>query len=182
MRIRSRAPLRCFLSGQSHFHRLTPAGVSCVLLAGMVGCQANATKVAPAEPPVVPVSKPVRRDVADYVEFSGRTESIYPVDIRPRVTGYLDEMPFKEGDEVKAGDLLFVVDPRPYLALLKQAEGQVNLAKASLKLAKPLSHDRAINRSSPGSVSEQQFDQEESVVAEAEARVKAAEKSMDSRG
>ena len=53
----------------------------------------------------------------------------------PRVTGYLVKMPFKEGAEVKKGDLLFEIDPRPYKAQLDQAEGQVNLNEASLKLA-----------------------------------------------
>ena len=151
-----------------------------MLLAAVVGCQANATKVAPAEPPVVPVSQPLQREVTDYVDFTGRTEAVYSVDIRPRVTGYLVEMPFEEGAEVKAGDLLFVVDPRPYKAQLDQAQGQVDLYKASLKLAKTtLARDRAINVLSPGSVSQQQFDQEQAVVDEADARVKAFEKSME---
>ena len=110
------------------------------------GCQAKATKVAPAEAPVVPVSQPVQREVTDYVDFTGRTEAVYPVDIRPRVTGYLVEMPFEEGAEVKAGDLLFVIDPRPYKAQLDQAQGQVDLYQASLRLAKTtLARDRAIN-------------------------------------
>ena len=152
----------------------------CVLLVAAVGCQANATKVAPAEVPVVPVGQPIEREVTDYVDFTGRTEAVYSVDIRPRVTGYLVEMPFEEGAEVKAGDLLFVVDPRPYKAQLDQAQGQVDLYQASLKLAKTtLARDRAINASSPGSVSQQQFDQEQAAVDEAEARVKAYEKSME---
>ena len=89
-------------------------------------------------------------------------------------------MPFQEGAEVKKGDLLFVVDPRPYKAQLDQAQGQVNLYKASLKLARvTLARDRAINTLSPGSISQQQFDQEQAVVDEAEARVKAYEKSME---
>src|SRR4051794_9754036 len=93
--------------------------VSCsLILAGLCGCQASRAKVAPAEAPVVPVSQPVRREVTDYVEFTGRTEAVHSVDIRPRVTGYLTQMPFQEGAEVKAGDLLFVVDPRPYEAQL----------------------------------------------------------------
>ena len=129
---------------------------------------------------MVPVSQPVQREVTDYVDFTGRTEAVYSVDIRPRVTGYLVEMPFEEGAEVKAGDLLFVVDPRPYKAQLDQAQGQVDLYQASLKLAKTtLARDRAINASSPGSVSQQQFDQEQAVVDEADARVKAYEKSME---
>ena len=70
----------------------------------------------------------------------------------------------RKGSEVKAGDLLFVVDPRPYKAQLDQAQGQVDLYQASLKLAKTtLARDRAINVSSPGSVSQQQFDQEQAV-------------------
>jgi multidrug efflux system membrane fusion protein len=114
------------------------------------------------------------------VDFTGRTEAVHSVDIRPRVTGYLVEMPFKEGAEVKAGDLLFVVDPRPYQAQLDQAQGQVDLYKASLKLARTtLARDRAINALSPGSISQQQFDQEQAQVDEADARVKANEKAME---
>ena len=161
-------------------YRRALAGLACVLLAAAAGCEANATKVAPAELPVVPVSQPVRSEVTDYVEFTGQTKSIYPVDIRPHVTGYLVDMPFKEGEEVKKGDVLFEVDPRPYKAQLDQAQGQVDLYKASLKLARTtLARDRAINASSPGSSAQQQFDQEQAVVDEAEARVDAAEKSME---
>ena len=161
-------------------HRRYSRGLGCLLLAAAVGCQANANKVAPAEAPVVPVSLPIQREVTDYVDFTGRTEAIYPVDIRPRVTGYLVEMPFQEGEEVKAGDLLFVIDPRPYKAQLDQAQGQVDLYQASLKLAKTtLARDRAINAASRGSVSQQQFDQEQAAVDEADARVKAFQKSME---
>jgi multidrug efflux system membrane fusion protein len=150
------------------------------VLAAAVGCEVNATKVAPGDAPVVPVSQPIPREVTDYVDFTGRTEAVYSVDIRPRVTGYLVDMPFREGAEVKAGDLLFVVDPRPYKAQLDEAQGQVDLYKASLKLAKTtLARDRAIANLSPGSVSQQQFDQEQSMVDEADARVKAFEKSME---
>ena len=155
-------------------------GFVCILLASTVGCQVNATKVTPAEAPVVPVSQPVQREVSDYVDFTGRTEAVYSVDIRPRVTGYLVEMPFQEGTEVKAGDLLFVVDRRPYKAQLDQAKGQVDLQRASLRLAQTtLARDRAINAMSLGSVSQQQFDQEQAIVDEADARVKAFEKSME---
>jgi membrane fusion protein, multidrug efflux system len=160
-------------------HRSILGGFGCVLLAAAVGCQANATKVT-AEAPVVPVGQPVQHEVTDYVDFTGRTEAVYSVDIRPRVTGYLVEMPFQEGTEVKAGDLLFVVDRRPYKAQLDQAKGQVDLQRASLRLAQvTLARDKAINALSQGSVSQQQFDQEQAVVDEADARVKAFEKSME---
>ena len=140
----------------------------------------KSAKAAPAKPPAVPVSQPVQREVTDYVDFTGRTEAVQSVDIRPRVTGYLVEMPFQEGAEVKAGDLLFVIDRRPYKAQLDQAQGQVNLYQAQLKLARTtLARDRAVNALAPGSVSQQQLDQEQAVVDEAEARVEAFEKSME---
>jgi multidrug efflux system membrane fusion protein len=180
MRIQARAPSRRSSVNWSEAHHALLHGLACVLLAAAVGCRANATKVAAAEAPIVPVSQPILREVTDYVDFTGRTESVYPVDIRPRVTGYLVEMPFQEGEEVKAGDLLFVIDPRPYKAQLDQAQGQVDLYQASLKLARTtLARDRAINAASRGSVSQQQFDQEQAMVDEADARVKAFEKSME---
>ena len=128
--------------------------VACSLLAAAVGCESNAAKVAPAEAPVVPVSQPIQREVTDYVEFTGQTKGIYSNGHHPQVTGYLIQMPFVEGAEVKKGDLLFVVDPRPYKAQLDQPQGQVDLYKAQLRLARTtLARDRAINASSPGSVS-----------------------------
>jgi membrane fusion protein, multidrug efflux system len=180
MRIPARYRLRHFFPQLSRAERGVLPGFACILLAVVAGCQANANRVTTAEAPVVPVGQPIKREVTDYVDFTGRTESIYPVDIRPRVTGYLVEMPFQEGEEVKAGDLLYVIDPRPYKAQLDQAQGQVDLYQASLKLAKTtLARDRAINESSRGSISQQQFDQEQAMVDEADARVKAFEKSME---
>src|SRR5271165_907212 len=155
-------------------------GVACALMAGVVGCQSNAARVALAEPPAVPVSQPVQREVTDYVEFTGQTKAVHSNDIIPQVTGYLIQMPFREGAEVKQGDLLFQVDPRPYKAQLDQAQGEVDLYKAQLKLASVnLARNRAIEASSPGSVSRQQFDQGQAVVDEAKARVDAAERSME---
>jgi multidrug efflux system membrane fusion protein len=128
----------------------------------------------------VPVSRPIRREVTDYVDFIGRTIAVHSVDVRPRVTGYLVDMPFKEGAEVKQDDVLFVVDPRPYRAQLDQAQGQVDLYKASLRLAQSnQARDKAINTASPGSVSLQQFDQDQALVEEADARLKASEKGME---
>src|SRR5262249_55076447 len=68
-----------------------------MLLAGG-GCQRSASKVAPSEPPVLPVSKPIQREITNYVDFTGRTSAVSAVDIRPRVTGYLlqSKNPFKE--------------------------------------------------------------------------------------
>jgi multidrug efflux system membrane fusion protein len=145
-----------------------------------MGCQRRQPAVAPAELPVSPVSRPVQREVTDRVDFTGRTEAIQSVDIRPRVTGYLVKIPFKEGATVKAGDLLFEIDPRPYQAQLDSAEGQVNLYQAQLKLAKTTyARDIALNRMVPNSVSQQEIDQVKASVEEAEARVNAYQKNME---
>ena len=154
--------------------------VTFAFLLGAIGCQSNVSKVVQDEPPAVPVSQPVQREVTDYVEFTGQTKAVHSNDIIPQVTGYLVRMPFQEGAEVKKGDLLFEVDSRPYKAQLDQAQGQVDLYKAQLKLAKVnLARSRAIDAASPGTVSRQQFDQGQAVVDEAAARVEAAERSME---
>src|SRR4051812_9028824 len=93
----------------------------------LVGCSTKSLEVAPAEPPAIPISLPIDRQVTDYVDFTGRIESPQAVSIVPRVTGYLAATNFKEGAEVQKGDVLFEIDPRPYQAQYDQAEGQVLL-------------------------------------------------------
>ncbi|MHB1037861.1 MAG: efflux RND transporter periplasmic adaptor subunit [Pirellulales bacterium] len=150
-----------------------------LLLAVTAGCQPQRPPVGPAEPPPVPVSRPVQRVVTDYVDFTGRTNAVNSVDVRARVSGYLVEMPFKEGADVKAGDLLFLVDPRPYQAQYDQAVGQVNLYKAQLALAKAnYARDQEVAKT-PGAVSVQQLDQDKAAVDEADAAVKAFQASLE---
>jgi multidrug efflux system membrane fusion protein len=154
----------------------------CLLSSGLLtGCASNQVPGAPsANVPAVPVSQPVQREVTDYVDFTGRTDAVESVSIRARVTGYLVKIPFKEGEEVKQGDLLFEIDPRPYQAQLDQAEGQVELNEASLKLAKTTyERDRAIAMSVAGGVSRQQLDQDLAAVDEAAARLRAAKASTE---
>jgi multidrug efflux system membrane fusion protein len=144
------------------------------------GCQQKQTKIAPSEAPSIPVAHPLERVITDFVDFTGRTVPVHSVNIVPRVTGYLTKMPFKEGSEVKAGDLLFEIDPRPYQAQLDQANSQVTLNRAQLELAKStLARYQALDVSTPGAVSQQVLDQYKASVAEAEARVKAQEKSLE---
>jgi multidrug efflux system membrane fusion protein len=148
-------------------------------LLGLSGCGGGTPKTAPQEKPVVPISQPVRRDVTDYVDFTGRTEAVERVDILPRVTGYLFEMPFVEGSEVKAGDLLFKVDPRPYQSQLDQSRGQVNLYQAQLRLARA-TYERALAiAKTPGAISVQELDQDKAAVEEAEAQIKASQSSLE---
>jgi multidrug efflux system membrane fusion protein len=153
----------------------------CLLLAGgMAGCQKGLRQIAPAEVQAVPVAHPVQRQVTDFADFTGRTAAVESVNIVPRVTGYLVQMPFKEGSEVKKGDQLFVIDPRPYQAQFDQAKAQVVLNQASLELAKStLARYEALDKSTPGAVSKQALDQYQAAVVEADARVEAQKKSLE---
>jgi membrane fusion protein, multidrug efflux system len=145
----------------------------------LVGCRPKKAEISKAPPPALPVSNPVERVVTDYVDFTGRTNAVESVDVRARVSGYLTRMPFKEGAEVKAGDLLFEIDPRPYQAQYDQAQGQVNLYKAQLELAKAnYARDQAVAKT-PGAVSIQQLDQDRAAVDEADAAVKAFQASLE---
>jgi multidrug efflux system membrane fusion protein len=142
------------------------------------GCERKAGQPAKAGVPSIPVSKPVQREVIDYVDFTGRTDAKDVVDIRARVTGYLERMPFREGTEVKAGDLLFEIDKRPYQAQLGQALSLVTLNEASLKLAQTTyERDRVIASKVAGGVSQQQLDQDRAAVDEAQARLNQSQES-----
>jgi membrane fusion protein, multidrug efflux system len=79
------------------------------------------------------VSGPVERQVTDYDEFIGTTDSIHSVDVRPRVSGYLQEIAFREGDFVRRGQLLFVIDPKPIQTLLDQARAKAKRYEIQLR-------------------------------------------------
>jgi RND family efflux transporter MFP subunit len=82
----------------------------------------------------VTVAKPIQKQIVDRSEFTGRMAAVDNVDVRPRVSGYIDSVAFKEGDLVTKGQLLVIIDPRPYQAALDQAKGQLDQAQAQQKL------------------------------------------------
>ena len=90
---------------------------------------------APAAPPVVTVSQPIQRELVEWDEFTGQFAAKEYVEIRARVSGYLTEIHFEDGQTVKQGDLLFVIDPRPYEATLAAARAQLAQANAQVDLA-----------------------------------------------
>lgn len=124
------------------------------------------------QPPVVPVSKPVQREVTEYAEYTGRADAVETIGVKARATGFLVQAPFKEGAEVKKGDLLFEVDPRPYQAQLDQAESQVRVAEAQAELAHA-TYTRL--KDLPTAASRQELDQARASAAAADAQVKAAQ-------
>jgi RND family efflux transporter MFP subunit len=119
------------------------------------GCHRQA--VAPAFPAVpVTVAKPVEREIVNYAEFTGNTAAVKSVDIRARVSGYLDKLGFEEGAIVKAGEMLFVIDPRPYQAALDQAQANLQQAQAQLELAQS-NFSRSEDLQKKGVISPQDF-------------------------
>jgi RND family efflux transporter MFP subunit len=103
------------------------------LCLGATGC-APVPAAAPAAAPVsVTVSYPVERFVTDYADFTARIAALDSVEVRARVWGYLEKVNFKEGSLVKKGDVLFEIDPRPYQALLDQANAKLQQDEAQLK-------------------------------------------------
>jgi RND family efflux transporter MFP subunit len=87
-------------------------------------------------PPAVTVAQPTVKEIQEWDEFTGRTEAVESVEIRPRVSGYIDEVHFKSGQLVKKGQLLFSIDPRPFQAALEQVDAEVQRAKTKLEFAK----------------------------------------------
>ncbi len=85
--------------------------------------------------PEVTAAKPIAKRLKDWDEFTGRLTSRERVDIHARVSGYVTEVSFKEGTEVKAGDLLFTIDPRPYQAIVERAEAMLAQARTTAELA-----------------------------------------------
>src|SRR5262249_39002504 len=104
-------------------------------LLGLSGCRSEATPATQAPAPQVAVADALERNVTEWDEFTGRLEAVESVEGRPRVTGYIESVNFAEGSTVRKGDLLFVIDPRPYRAELSKAEAELSRAVASAELA-----------------------------------------------
>src|SRR5204862_6014052 len=103
----------------------------------LAGCDGKVQSQAAAPPPpLVTVAQPVKRTVTDWDEFTGRFEAIEEVQVRARVGGFVNSVEFKDGAIVHAGDLLYIIDPRPFEAVVLQAEGQLADARAKGELAK----------------------------------------------
>jgi membrane fusion protein, multidrug efflux system len=103
------------------------------MMAALSSCNQQPQAPAPPPPPVT-IAKPVQKEIVEWDEYTGRTGAVESVNITPRVSGYIDNITFKAGDLVNKGDLLFVIDPRPYQATLDQASAQLRQAQANQQL------------------------------------------------
>lgn len=120
-------------------HGLT-SWITMALSAALAASSAASAQTTTPAPPSVTVSQPLQKEITEWDQFTGQFQAVEFVEIRARVAGYLTEIHFQDGQTVKKGDLLFVIDPRPYEAALasmraqlSQAEAQVDLAQVQLK-------------------------------------------------
>jgi len=150
-------------------------------LTALGGCQSRAdTPPAGAfGPPSVSVAPAAKRQVQEFDEFTGRLEAPWSVDLRPRVTGYIKEVHFHDGQEVKQGQLLFTIDPDPYEADLAKARAQLAAAQTQVELARS-EEERGRKLIDVKAISQQEYDQLTSGSRNAAANVQAAEAAVQS--
>jgi RND family efflux transporter MFP subunit len=153
---------------------------SLVLLVAMfaAGCARNEAAEAPPAPPAVQASKVISKSITEFDEFTGRFEAVERVEVRPRVSGYVTATKFEQGHEVRQGDILYVIDARPYQAALKQAQAELTRARTQLKLAVS-EHERAHRLIEKRAISQEEFDERTSGNEQAAANVAAAEAAVD---
>jgi RND family efflux transporter MFP subunit len=152
---------------------------ACLVLISVAGCSGSGGTQSTAPPPEVSVAQVLQRPVKDWDEFTGRLQAVETVEIRPRVSGYIDLVAFTEGKVVKRGDLLFVIDPRPYKADRDRAAADLKRFRTTLDLAR-IEQQRVQRLKETGAVSQEEVDERESTVAQAEANVSGAEAALES--
>jgi RND family efflux transporter MFP subunit len=122
----------------------------------------------------VTVSRPLQKTIVEWDEYTGRFVAVETVEVRARVSGFIDSVHFKEGQIVKQGDLLFIIDPRPYRNAVEQAKAEVERAKARLEIA-TLDIQRAAPLVRSQTLTEREFDTRRSTERDAAAQVASLE-------
>jgi RND family efflux transporter MFP subunit len=169
-------------------HSFSIAAPSVVVLAvaaalTLTGCGSNAAAqaaaaAAAAPPPQVDVAQVISKQVTEFDEFTGRFEAVERVEIRPRVSGYIASVNFAEGREVHKGDVLFVIDQRPYEADYKHAKAQLDQARSQSTLAKS-ERERATKLLQAHAISQEEYDTRVAGLEQADANVEAAQAALD---
>jgi membrane fusion protein, multidrug efflux system len=135
-----------------------PWPVIVLLAVTLSGCGDKPPAPAAGAAPSVTVAQPVKRTVTDWDEFTGRFEAVAEVQVRARVGGFVTSVEFRDGAIVRTGDLLYVIDARPFEAVALQAEGQLSDARAKSELARR-ELDRALTLNQTQAVSDAVVDQ-----------------------
>jgi len=144
----------------------------------LTACEEQAGPRAAPPPPEVVVATPLVQEIVDWDEYTGRFEAIESIDVRARVSGYLDSVHFRDGDAVERGQLLFVIDQRPFLISVERAVAQLTQAEAALALAEQ-ELARAENLVSRGALSQATYDERLQEQRRASAALTAARAEVD---
>lgn len=155
----------------SHLLHFSIAGLLVLIV---TGCNSSASQSSAPPPPTVTVSAPVEEEITQYDEFTGRFRAIERVEVRARVDGYLQEIRFTDGELVEKGDVLFVIDQRPYQIALEQARAELERAETRLELSKK-ELERAENLLASGAVSQELIDRRNQEFLSAKAEVNSAQ-------
>lgn len=140
----------------------------------LAACSSQAAPSAAPQAPQVSVASVLSEPVQRWDEFTGRVSAVDSVQLRPRVSGYVQRVAFAEGQEVHKGDLLFVIDPRPYRAALDQAQAQLERARSEASLA-AAQDVRARNLIAVQAISREDFESRHAASRQGDAAVRAAE-------
>lgn len=150
--------------------------LAALVVAGCTRSQATGTTAPP--PPEVSVATVINQPLRDWEEFSGRLEAVDSVEIRPRVSGFVDSVNFAEGTRVKKGDLLFRIDPRPFRAEVNRLGAELKRARSQQQLA-AANHERGKRLLGQHWISQQDFDQLATAEAMGADGVGAAQAALD---
>ena len=140
----------------------------------LTGCDNKPAASAGPGLPAVTVSRPVQQKITEWDEYTGRFVAVKTVEIRARVSGFIDSIHFKDGQIVKQGDLLFIIDPRPYRLAVEQATADRDRARAKLAIATS-DVERATPLVRSQTVTEREFDTRQSTQQDASAAVMSAD-------
>ncbi|HNP36069.1 MAG TPA: efflux RND transporter periplasmic adaptor subunit [Woeseiaceae bacterium] len=147
-------------------------------LATATGCRGEAATESMPPPPKVSVAAVVGKDVRPWDEYTGHIEAVETVELRPRVSGYIERVNYEEGGEVEKGDVLFVIDQRTYLAELARVEAELARAHTQAKFARS-EVARATKLADARALSAEELDQRKSTLAQAEANIRAVQAAVD---
>jgi membrane fusion protein, multidrug efflux system len=152
------------------------AYVTC-LASALAACDGKPITSASPPPPPVTVSQPLQKSITEWDEYTGRFTAVETVEIRARVSGFIESIHFQDGQIVKQGDLLFVIDPRPYRIAVEQAKADLERARAKLDIA-TLDVDRATPLARSQNITEREFDTRKSTQRDAAGAVGSADAAL----
>lgn len=159
--------------------RTTALGVVLALTVAVIaGCSSEAAETGMPPPPEVSAAPVLVKQVSQWDDFSGRVEAVENVDLRPRVSGYIERVNYEEGQEVRKGDVLFTIDSRSYRAELARAQADLARARSQAELGRSEAA-RAKKLSELQAISTESYEQRRSAAAEAQANVAAAQAAVD---